>query len=75
MTIQGLTQAQADKAARLSSLEAEEASLLAYLDDSRYHLDIAQETGQEVWPEITKRRAEARARIAEIRKEATCSRS
>lgn len=69
MKLVGKTQATLDEETRIADLKAEEASLIQSLVDSRYHLDIAQETGLEVWPEILAERAKARERISEIRSE------
>jgi hypothetical protein len=68
MRLTGKTQAQVDAEANASALRTEQTELLAYLDASRYHLDIAQETGVEVWPEVRAERAAARTRISAIRK-------
>ena len=69
MQLVGKTRAALDEEKRVANLKAEEVALVQSLVDSRYHLDIAQELGQEVWPEILAERAKTRARISEIRKE------
>ena len=67
MKLVGKSQATVDAEALSSALKDEEAQLLAYLDASRYHLDIAQELGESIWPDVLAKRAEARKRISEIR--------
>ena len=67
MILKGKTQATLDEEGRIAALRAEEQTLLDSLAASRYHLDIAQETGVAVWPEIISERAKQRARLNEIR--------
>ena len=50
-----------------AALRGEMVALLAKLDATRYHLDIAAETGVPVWPQVLEERAAARARISEIK--------
>ena len=66
MTHKGQTQADIDAAVKRTALEAEEKDLMAYLEASRYHLDIAQELGEPVWSEVLEARKKARARLGEI---------
>ena len=69
MIYKGQTQADIDAAVKRTALEAEEKDLMAYLEASRYHLDIAQELGEPVWPDILAGRKKARARLGEIEKQ------
>ena len=69
MTHKGQTQADIDATAKKTALEAEEKDLMAYLEASRYHVDIAIETGSEVFADIAEARAKARKRIGEIHQE------
>ena len=69
MMHKGQTQADIDAAAKRTALQAEEKDIMAYLEASRYHVDIAIETGCEVFPYIAEARAKARKRIGEIHEE------
>ena len=49
------------------ALMEEANKLLMSLEQTRYHLDIAQELGEPVWPEILDARKRTRSRLNEIR--------
>ena len=66
MTHKGQTQADINATAMKTALEIEQKNLVAYLEASRYHVDIAQELGEHVWPEVLEARKKARARLGEI---------
>ena len=63
----GKTQADVDGEKRVAALREEEAALLKSLADSRYHIDIAIERGEAVWPSVLAERAAIRVRLNEIR--------
>ena len=69
MKIKGITQAMADANNKKAGLLAELSGLVAYLDSTRYHVDIAFETKSDVFPDIEAARTKARARVGEIQKE------
>ena len=68
MIHKGVTQAELDAKAAKVNMEIEQKALIASLEASRYHLDIAQELGEPVWPEVLEARNKARVRLGEITK-------
>lgn len=58
-----MTQEELDKITK----EIEINELTQYLEDSRYHIDIAYENGTTVWPEIAEKRKAARKRISQLK--------
>jgi demethoxyubiquinone hydroxylase (CLK1/Coq7/Cat5 family) len=62
-----LTEPEKPKRTKKEKDEQEIVELIAYLNDTRYHIDIAFETGESVLPEIKTERAKARKRISELR--------
>jgi len=69
ITMTGKTQAQLDTETQIAAQQKVIADNTAILDATRYHVDIAFETGSTVLPEIATQRARARAVISAAQEE------